>query len=436
MLFRCDTLFQSRVAKKLYECYRLYTMIAESGASAPEIYNGEERVTAGAGAIFYIRDEDSFMFFLRDDKPEVPYPNQIDIIGGAMDAGETPEQTARREFAEELIDLDSGEPFNPVNLRPFIMGEEHYGIIQNLFGCELETRPNLQLLEGQQLVYLTRAKIATTQFAFGYADFASRYADFVGQHWETAPEHPTHINNIVYPLGYFAAQVSFAQKWVGLTGDSMEETLRNRTALCRVITNDKNPKEDNFGLWNTALRNTRRCASTKDLTIDLYKAYCDQPFSHHQDVAQAFNAFSYDYRETDQTIQLHFDNPKRGESPLSANSLPQRQAEFKALLENVQAEHPEARRFIVGTWLFEHPGFRSLFPVDIALGEPPVFSLQGNSLWGQFVNSAGKVNQRAYNSFINALQKSRTVDALMEAFPYKVLFTNDEIGKYYEFYNI
>jgi len=39
---------------------------------------------------------------LRDDRPDIPYPNMWDMLGGGPDAGETPEDTVRREVREEV----------------------------------------------------------------------------------------------------------------------------------------------------------------------------------------------------------------------------------------------------------------------------------------------------------------------------------------------
>lgn len=134
----------------------------------------------GSGAIFYIRETDQFMFFLRDDKDWIPFPNMIDIIGGHLEGDETAEQGALREIAEELEYTDTGESFRPDTIVPFDRWVDNRKVEQNIFGCVLEKLPNIRTNEGQGLVLLGREQLAVTDFAFGYQDVVLRYAASVG----------------------------------------------------------------------------------------------------------------------------------------------------------------------------------------------------------------------------------------------------------------
>ncbi len=46
--------------------------------------------------------EDRLVVMLRDDRPDIPYPNMWDFPGGGREGDETPEQTAIRETYEEI----------------------------------------------------------------------------------------------------------------------------------------------------------------------------------------------------------------------------------------------------------------------------------------------------------------------------------------------
>lgn len=55
------------------------------------------------GAKIAILRGDDVLTLLRDDRPDIPYPNQWDLPGGGREGGETPFETAARELHEELF---------------------------------------------------------------------------------------------------------------------------------------------------------------------------------------------------------------------------------------------------------------------------------------------------------------------------------------------
>ena len=54
-----------------------------------------------AQILLFDRDH-RLIIYLRDDKPEIPFPNHWDLIGGHVEEGETPEQALGRETQEEI----------------------------------------------------------------------------------------------------------------------------------------------------------------------------------------------------------------------------------------------------------------------------------------------------------------------------------------------
>ena len=68
-----------------------------------------------AQALLFDRNN-RLLIYLRDNKPEIPFPNQWDFFGGHVEEGETPEQALVREIKEELgVELPSWEFFRPTN---------------------------------------------------------------------------------------------------------------------------------------------------------------------------------------------------------------------------------------------------------------------------------------------------------------------------------
>ncbi|AJE45174.1 NUDIX hydrolase [Celeribacter indicus] len=54
------------------------------------------------GAKIAILRGEEVLVLLRDDRPDIPYPNHWDLPGGGREGLETPFQTAARELGEEL----------------------------------------------------------------------------------------------------------------------------------------------------------------------------------------------------------------------------------------------------------------------------------------------------------------------------------------------
>ena len=62
----------------------------------------------GASMLF-LNNKKEILLLLRDDIPNIPFPNTWDILGGHMDENETPEKCIVREMKEE-IGVDIGTP--------------------------------------------------------------------------------------------------------------------------------------------------------------------------------------------------------------------------------------------------------------------------------------------------------------------------------------
>jgi 8-oxo-dGTP diphosphatase len=103
------------------------------------------------------------LVYLRDDKPEIPFPNHWDFIGGHLEAGETPEAALVREVKEEIgVDLREWVFFGR-----YVCNEgDAYPNIKHLYWARIEkTAEELTLYEGQRLMGITAEERSELKFA-------------------------------------------------------------------------------------------------------------------------------------------------------------------------------------------------------------------------------------------------------------------------------
>jgi 8-oxo-dGTP diphosphatase len=115
----------------------------------------------GAG-ILLLNSNNEVLLLLRDDKPEIPFPNMWDIPGGKVEENETPEQTIYREMNEEL----GLENLGKFKLFKIITSEK---ITDYVFWKRLDLDlSKIDLKEGQRIEYFNLDKIKKNKLAFNY----------------------------------------------------------------------------------------------------------------------------------------------------------------------------------------------------------------------------------------------------------------------------
>ena len=100
--------------------------------------------------IFLFDRDNRLIIYLRDDKPDIPFPNHWDLIGGHVEDGETPEQALVRETKEEIgLELKQWRFFR----RYECLAGDAYPNIKFIYHAEIDRlAAELPLFEGQRLI--------------------------------------------------------------------------------------------------------------------------------------------------------------------------------------------------------------------------------------------------------------------------------------------
>jgi 8-oxo-dGTP diphosphatase len=93
---------------------------------------------------------DRLLVYLRDNKPDIPFPNHWDFFGGHVEEGETPDQALFREVKEELgIELRQWRFFRTY----YCTERDAYPNVKHLYWAQIDRLPEeLALHEGQKLM--------------------------------------------------------------------------------------------------------------------------------------------------------------------------------------------------------------------------------------------------------------------------------------------
>jgi len=114
-------------------------------------------------AIILENDEGKFLLYLRDNKPDIPFPDHWDLIGGHIEEGETPEEALLREVKEEL-DLDLKE-YTFYRKYECLTGDAYENIKYIYFGKINLPIEKVTLLEGVRPQYFSKEEIPNVKFA-------------------------------------------------------------------------------------------------------------------------------------------------------------------------------------------------------------------------------------------------------------------------------
>ena len=98
-------------------------------------------------AVMLINPNKQILMCLRDDKPDIPYPNTWGLIGGHLEGRETPIQALKREVKEEInIDIKDVKYLDKF--------DDGVGNVVYVFKSKIDKKSNeITLNEGQRLEF-------------------------------------------------------------------------------------------------------------------------------------------------------------------------------------------------------------------------------------------------------------------------------------------
>jgi 8-oxo-dGTP diphosphatase len=114
-------------------------------------------------AIILENDKGEFLLYLRDNKPDIPFPDHWDLIGGHVEEGETPEEALIREVKEE-IDIDLKD-YTFYKKYECLTGDAYENIKYIYYGKINLPIEEITLLEGVRSQYFSREEIPDIKFA-------------------------------------------------------------------------------------------------------------------------------------------------------------------------------------------------------------------------------------------------------------------------------
>lgn len=242
-------------------------------------------------------------------------------------------------------------------------------------------------------------------------------------------------NQTDIPAEHFDLQYRFAQRANVVTGKDIVTCLMEFTAFYKrigITDWDFNPANS---LWLSFV------GTSGNLASEAFRIYCATVDSPHEAKKEEtrFGCFRFEIEGDGEVASLHFKNRDSSQlGPLSTVRMQQRLEELKLMFGFIKENHPEIKQIKGGSWLYNYPSYRRLFP--------PVFtenmSVQrvpfprSSGIWGQFINSEKQLNQQLASDFEQKFMQATDEEGLLQSFPFRILSAELPIECFHEFYGL
>lgn len=126
-------------------------------------------------AIILTNNRNEVLLQLRDNNPNIPYPNSWTLPGGVVEAHEPPDQAAQRELAEETGLHSILSHWKVYKRKP---ENRRFSIEQHIYiGVTHRESDEMMLGEGQALHFFRRDELPSLSIVFGFNKLLYEFFD-------------------------------------------------------------------------------------------------------------------------------------------------------------------------------------------------------------------------------------------------------------------
>jgi len=230
---------------------------------------------------------------------------------------------------------------------------------------------------------------------------------------------------------FTALVLHFARQLSRVDGVSLDQALLRGTPLYPNFTLGTafDPTDP---VWQEFLAGYHAATDHLEWTHAFYRAHARQYPPH------PYGCFRYYYNPATRTAGLHFGNlDTSGLGALSRERRRERLHELRAMFADLQQSHPEAEMFAGGSWLYNIPAYRVLFPPEyIATATPTTPAFTYFDVWGQFLNGQWGLRPGPSRAFLDNAESATCHEDLAASFPLWPLMVRAPIQNFYAFYGV